>query len=343
MKVAIVYNEPVPGKPDSEDVLDEVRLVIDAVKILGYNFRTFSIHPVRKKAPPGLSNGVHRLNDEICLLLNQLKEYSPSVIFNLVEGIEDRQRFHPVIASLFELSGYPYTGSPFDALLTTTDKILTKAMLSAHGIPTPLWEQCHGNYDFQTTLSPPWIIKPTWEDASVGIEDSSVFSDKDSLIPKFSKMYSRYNGQPILIEEYIEGREFNISLFERLDGTIEVLPVAEMVFANWPEEKPKIINYKAKWDKSSFEYNNTVRRFNPEGAPFDLIRELSLKCWSLFGLKGYARIDIRMDKRERIFVIEVNTNPCIAPDSGFIMSAKEAGYDAKDVIKEILDTAIKKS
>jgi len=353
MRVAVIYNEPVPGRPDSEDVLDEVGLVVDALKVIGYDFKTFPIFNDTYFSSP--------LGEGVCFLLGQLKEYSPSVIFNLVESIGDKQRFHPVITSLFEIAGYPYTGSPFDAILTTTDKTLTKAVLTAYGIPTPLWEQYYGrntshfsqisdarkktahilfkSKDFQIAVSPPWIIKPAWEDASVGIDEGSVFSDKDLLIPKLSKMYSRYNGQPILIEKYIEGREFNISLFEHSDGTVDVLPVAEMVFTRWPEEKPKIVSYKAKWDKCSFEHNNTVRAFDPKNVPLDLMRDLALKCWGVFSLRGYARVDMRMDKKGRVFVIEVNANPCIAPDSGFIVAAKEAGYRIQDVIKEILDVA----
>jgi D-alanine-D-alanine ligase len=353
MKVAVIYNEPIPGRPDSEDVLDEVRLVVDALKVIGYDFKTLPIFNDRYPSSP--------LGEEVCFLLGQLKEYSPSVVFNLVESIGDKQRFYPVIPSLFEIAGYPYTGSPFDAILTTTDKTLTKAVLTAYGIPTPSWQQyyrkntSHFNQipdarkkithilfqhnNFQISVSPPWIIKPAWEDASVGIDEGSVFNDKDLLIPKLSKIYSRYNGQPILIEEYIDGREFNVSLFEHLDRTVELLPIAEMVFTKWPEEKPKIVSYKAKWDKGSFEYNNTVRVFDPKNAPLDLIRDLALRCWGVFGLRGYARVDMRMDKKGRVFVIEVNTNPCIAPESGFIIAAKEAGYRVEDVIKGIVDVA----
>lgn len=360
MKVAIVYNEPLAGVPDSEDVLEQVKLVKDASVSAGYDSKPF---PFRNKP-----SSPH-FYEEIRLLFRELENFSPDVVFNLVETFGNNQKFHPVIASLFESHGYAYTGSPFDAILTTTDKILTKTVLIAYGIPTPLWEQYkkvastrfrgtkHAvqmsgtkkmaahlmpqDNTFRTTVPAPWIIKPAWEDASVGISDGSVFDDADLLMPKLSEMYSKYNGQPILIEEYIDGREFNVSVLEHSDNSVEVLPIAEQVFANWPEGKPRIINYKAKWDSTSFEYNNTVRKFNPENVPLDSIRNLALKCWSIFNIKGYARVDMRMDKRGRVLVVEVNANPCIAPDSGFIMAAKEAGYSSKDVIKEIIASAVK--
>lgn len=360
MKVAIVYNEPRPGIPDSEDVLEQVKLVKDASVSAGYDPGAFPILS-RPSAPD--------LHKEISLLFRELEKFSPDVVFNLVETFGNNQKFHPVIASLFESHGYAYTGSSFDAILTTTDKILTKTVLTAYGIPTPQWEQYkkvastrfrdtkHAvqmsgikkmtahlmplDNTFQTAVPAPWIIKPAWEDASVGIDDSSVFDNANLLTPRLSKMYSKYNSQPILIEEYIDGREFNVSVLEHSDNSVEVLPVAEQVFANWPEGKPRIINYNAKWDSTSFEYNNTLRKFNPENIPLDSIKELALKCWSVFNISGYARVDMRMDKKGRVMVVEINANPCIAPDSGFIMAAEEAGYSPKDVVEEIIGTAVK--
>ncbi|MEK6776657.1 MAG: ATP-grasp domain-containing protein [bacterium] len=337
MKVALVYNKPITGKPDSEDVLDEVELIIGALDLLGYDFETFILDSEYLNST---------LSEELCLLLKQLKRYSPDVVFNLVESVGDQQRYFPVVASFFEISGYFHTGSPFDALLTTTDKILTKSVLTARGIPTPSWDQYRGNPacgpDFRIALNPPVIIKPACEDASVGIDDRSVFHDPEAILSELPEIYKRHNGQPLLIEQFIDGREFNISLLEHRDGTVEVLPVAEMVFESWPEGKPRIVNYHAKWDKSSFEYQHTVRTFNPENAPIEAIKETALKCWHVFNLRGYARVDIRLSPDGKVYVIEANANPCIASNSGFIMSAKERGYKIQDVIKEIIEVAVRK-
>ena len=149
-------------------------------------------------------------------------------------------------------------------------------------------------------------------------------------------MYLRHNGQPILIEEYIDGREINIPLLELEDGTVKVFPISEIVFDDWPTDKPKIVNYAAKWDEQAFEYENTNRTFHPEGAPLDYLEKLALKCWRLFRLRGYARVDARMDKDGNIFIIEINANPCIADGSGFMRSMSEGGLEAKAVVKNLL-------
>jgi D-alanine-D-alanine ligase len=326
MKVAVVYNQPEPGKPDSEDVLDEVKLVTDALGNLGYEPRTFALGA----------------EDRACVrFLHELGAYAPGAVFNLVENLGEDQRFYPIVASLFEIAGYPYTGSPFEALLTTTDKTLSKALLTSWGIPSPLWQQFRGEIE-DITVPPPWIIKPAWEDASVGITDNSLFHDRNLLIAGLSKMYEDHQFQPILIEQFIEGREFNVSLVENEDGAVEALPLAEMVFHQWPEGKPRIVNYQAKWDRDSFEYRNTVRRFNPSDAPLDEIRHVALKCWEAFSLSGYARVDMRTDAQHEVYVIEVNTNPCVAPDAGFMAAAREAGYGTEEIIDKILKTALKK-
>lgn len=154
-------------------------------------------------------------------------------------------------------------------------------------------------------------------------------------------MYQRHNKQPILIEEYIDGRELNIPILELEDGTVKVFPISEIVFDEWPDDKPKIVNYAAKWDEGAFEYENTGRTFEPEGAPMEYLEKLALKCWRLFRLRGYARVDARMDDQGNIFIIEINANPCIADGSGFMRSMYEGGLEAKDVVKALVQAPLR--
>jgi D-alanine-D-alanine ligase len=118
------------------------------------------------------------------------------------------------------------------------------------------------------------------------------------------------------------------------------MPFAELVFVNYDSNRPKIIDFKAKWEIDSFEYLNTVREFPGNRLGKELIsrlREAALKCWHLFGLKGYARIDVRTDSNENVFVIEINSNPCISPDSGFVAATKEGGYDFAEVLQRVIN------
>ena len=141
-----------------------------------------------------------------------------------------------------------------------------------------------------------------------------------------------------IIQDYIDGREFNISVLFSENGP-EVMPPAEMVFHNFEDDKPKIVDFKAKWVAESFEYENTIREFprkklNPVLS--EKIREIVLRCWHVFGLKGYARVDMRIDKKENPFVIEVNANPCMSPDSGLVAATNEAGLPITEVLRRII-------
>jgi D-alanine-D-alanine ligase len=146
----------------------------------------------------------------------------------------------------------------------------------------------------------------------------------------------------LLIEQYINGREFNISLLEDEKGDPEVLPPAEIIFNNWPQGKPKIVNYNAKWDDRSFEYNNTVRSFPlPDDPAVRAVSDTALRCWVLFGLRGYARVDMRVDDKHGVHVIEINANPCISPDAGFMAATACASLLPEEVIERILNAALR--
>lgn len=345
MKVAVVYNEPVKGRPDSEDVLDQVKLVCDALKGLGEEFSQF---PVRNASSglrglPYLSRKSQSdgfpLGDSVVLTMLSLKKFNPDVIVNLLEEINDRQEFQALFIMIYEAMGYAYTGSDQSAVLTATDKVLAKRVMKAAGIPTPEFEVYRGEGDFKIAFQGPWIAKPALEDASVGVNDSSIFDSEKELKMRIPEIHQRYGRQPLLIEQFIEGREFNVSMLETPEG-VEVLPVAEMTFRDWPANKPRIVGYNAKWAEGSFEYDNTVRRFMPEGADIDGMREVSMKCWREFGLRGYARVDLRLSALGGIYVLEANPNPCISATSGFIAAVKEGGYSDEKFVKAIIHAAL---
>jgi D-alanine-D-alanine ligase len=180
-----------------------------------------------------------------------------------------------------------------------------------------------------------YIIKPIWEDGSLGITSDSVFECK----PGFEAKLKGLDDAHWFIEDFIDGREFNISLLAGKDGP-EVLPPAEIVFVNYDESRPRIIDFKAKWEIDSFEYINTVREFPGNKINNHLatnLKEAALACWHLFSLKGYARVDVRTDNNDNVFVIEINGNPCISPDGGFVAATREAGYPFTEVLQRIIN------
>ncbi|MCB1150495.1 D-alanine--D-alanine ligase, partial [bacterium] len=148
-------------------------------------------------------------------------------------------------------------------------------------------------------------------------------------------------GAPWFAEAFVEGREFNIALLEGPAGRA-VLPPAEILFPDYPEGKPRIVGYAAKWDPGSFEYTHTVRSFPTEDRDGPLLAEvgrLARACWDLYGLRGWARVDFRVDARGRPFILEVNANPCLAPDAGFAAALDRAGTSFADAVAHILAAA----
>jgi D-alanine-D-alanine ligase len=147
-------------------------------------------------------------------------------------------------------------------------------------------------------------------------------------------------GKPFFAERFVEGREFNLSL---LGETPDVLPPAEIDFGAYPAEKPRIVGFGAKWTHASFEFKNTPRRFDFPAADTSLVRQmtnLAVECWRLFGLRGYARVDFRVDLAEQPWILEINTNPCIAPTSGFAAAMEQAGLSYDDGIQRIIEAAL---
>jgi D-alanine-D-alanine ligase len=187
-----------------------------------------------------------------------------------------------------------------------------------------------------------YIIKSVWEHASKGINQNSIFHS--TCIEEFLSQIKRQTSQTgwdCFAESYIEGREFNLSILESGDGP-EVLPAAEIQFLDYPEGKFKIVDYPAKWEKESFEYKHTCRCFDFIDTDKNLLQQLStisLKCWNLFKLRGYARIDFRIDIHGNPWVLEVNTNPCLAPDSGFVAATRQAGFSFDQVLERIINAA----
>jgi D-alanine-D-alanine ligase len=224
----------------------------------------------------------------------------------------------------------PYTGSSYEATFVTSNKTVAKKIMRYHGIPTPASITAKRLNEIKPGSR--YIVKPIWEDGSLYLDEASVM-DGITLREKAESL----DFQRFFIEEYIDGREFNISILTSENGPV-VLNPAEIVFTNYAPEKPKIVGYTAKWDTDSFEYKNTVREF-PELKP-DLqtaLKKICIDCWEAFKIKGYARVDIRLDATGNPFVLEVNPNPCISPDSGFIAALHQTGMGVDMAIANIVN------
>jgi D-alanine-D-alanine ligase len=299
---------------DELEVLEQVAHIEDHLKLLG-------ISVYRK----GITTNFMQ---EIALLAKE----KPDFVFNLVESINNKGELNYMVPALLNMHSIPYTGNPLGAMFITSNKTIASKTMREAGISNPA-----SYLPSQSNLLKPgrkYIVKPIWEDGSLGINVDSVFD----VVPGFEKRLEGLDDSHWFIEEFIDGREFNVSVLAGKDGP-EVLPPAEIVFVNYGETKPRIFDFKAKWEIDSFEYENTVREF--PGKSLDplfvkKLKEIALTCWHLFGLKGYARIDSRTDINGNVFVIEINANPSISVDSGYVAATMEGGYTFTQVMERII-------
>ncbi len=299
-----------------------------------------------------IGEAIQTLGDESLLIpfemdlnktIAKLRALQPDIVFNLVETVGGRGSMIYFATALLDFLRFPYTGCGTDAMFMTSNKPLTKKILHANGIATPPWITAQGDVS-GVSPSGPYLMKPSWEDASVGLDDESVLQTS-SLPALRDALHARQTqlGMECFAEAYIDGREFNIALLSTEQG-VRILPAAEMLFVGYPKDKLKLLDYRAKWVEDSFEYDNTRRTLDLPPGDAGLVgrlRDIALQCWRLFGLRGYARVDFRVDQKGLPWVLEINANPCLSLDAGFAAALDHAGIKYSEAIDDILRNALR--
>lgn len=318
MKKAVVLINQLSDHPseDEWDVLDQACEIEIALDNLGYKSeRVF-------------------LNLNLASVRELIDYHKPGVVFNLVESVDGKGDLIYLAPAILNHLHIPYTGCPLESMFITSNKMMAQKMMRGANIPTPRAY----SYDELDELDTEkyYIAKPLWEDASVGIDDHSVFcGDQSSILDDFKRCWNR----SFFVEEYVEGREFSLSLLGGLKGPV-VLPPAEIRFMDFPDDKPHIVGYAAKWDHESFEYHNTCRSFDFPDQDLPLLvkmETLAYEIWDLFKLRGYARVDFRVDKYGKPYVLEVNANPCLSADAGFQAACQRMNISFTEVVGRILE------
>ena len=284
------------------------------------------------------------INGDIKDFFNTLTTEKPDYVFNMCEDVDNDNWGEIYIAGILELLNIPYTGSDPLCLGICLDKGKSKDILNSYRIPTPRHQIFTKITDqLNQELQFPFIVKPIYEDGSYGIETQSVVNNEEELKHRLGIILNEYS-QPALVEEYIAGREINVSVVGNGDN-IRILPFSEIDYSSLPEGLPKICSYSAKWEQDSEEYKGTmpVCPALVNKTTGDQLEEISKKVYEIFGCCDYARVDFRVTEDGQPYVIDVNPNPCISPDSGFARSGAAAGLEYKDLMRTIFDICKERS
>jgi len=325
--VLIVHNRPLQNAASDmlesdAGILEEVKAVQQSLDNLGYPNRVVGI------------NSLAELNT--CLL-----QSDEPVVVNLVEYLPENPQDASQVPTVCRAFGKSCTGSDSLALMLGLDKWRCKALLEQAGLHTPHGILIRADQEFHLDDLPagPFIVKPVAQDASEGIDDSSIVQQPDQALREaMQRIYERFH-QQALVEQFIEGRELNISLLQTGDR-VAVLPLAEIDFSALTT-RPHIVGYAAKWQADSFEYQHT-QRLLPAPLSEDTaaqVRQTALTAWQALGCQDYARVDMRLANTGELYIIEVNPNPDISPDAGFTAALLCSGTTYERFVETIVENA----
>ena len=301
-RVLVLFNQPVlpPGHPDYDseaEVLYSVKIVRDSLTALGIPHDQFGV------------------TDDLAPLLERLTRADFDVAFNLYEGTADFSITEVYFTGLLEWLRIRFTGCPSHTLVLARQKVLAKTLFRDAGLPTAAFAVVpEGQPAPVLDFGFPAIVKPTSEDASVGIEQAAVVRDADELAARVAFIHEQY-GQPALVEQYISGREIQLSLID-LHGTGDpvLLPASEIAFGPPTTNRPwPIYTYTAKWNEHSEEFANATVKVGVVLPP-DVdarLRDTVSRVYHLLGARDYARVDLRLTSTGELSVLELNPNPSI--------------------------------
>ncbi|MFO0866630.1 MAG: ATP-grasp domain-containing protein [Gemmataceae bacterium] len=324
--ILTLYNQPLLplGHPDAESEHSVVQIATKASSIVEQaGYRTALL-------PLGLDPTV---------LWKELKKRKPAAVLNFFEGNYDRTETESYVAGLMEWKGVSFTGSPMQALTVGRAKHLTKHLLRGAGLPTSEYRVVERLPVGDLGMPWPVIVKPATQDASVGMAQDSVCTNAFQLEQRVAYLLETF-GPPVLIEEYVAGREFNVGVIELPD--LQALPPAEILFNEPKEGYWPILTYEGKWIESSPDYQGPPPKYPAEIEPRleERMCDIAKRAFRVLGCRDYARIDFRMNAAGEPYVLEINPNPEICDYACFGLILKSAGIRYEDFLIRLVEQAI---
>lgn len=264
--------------------------------------------------------------------IKRLEKSNTDLVLNLVDSIRGQEDLSPVIPATLELLNIPYTGSGIMGLAINANKFLTKTLLLQNGIPVPHFQLFNSSTDpLDYQLRFPLIAKLNEIHGSVEISESSVVENERDLRKKIDDLMRVYK-QPVLVEEFIVGRELTVLIFE---GIHKKVYAGERVFLNGG--KYKIVSFEAAWGE---EDKYTYKKY-----PLDEnLKNYIKKAFEVLKMDDYGRFDIRMDEAGRYYFIDANANPALGPKEAqcaFGTVLDLYNVDFTDVMKRLIINTLK--
>jgi D-alanine-D-alanine ligase len=309
---------PVTRTLDKKEVEDEV---VEALVKLGHDASLYELDGTPKS-------------------LLALARLDCDLIFNLTESFADDDTADYKIAAFLDLLGKRYTGSGTHGLMLAQDKAIAKKIFAFHGVRTPVFARSfRGRLDFSHDLQFPVIVKPAREDGSIGIEFSAVVSSIRELMERIDWLHANFDS-PVLIEEYIEGREIYVGVLG--NDKPEALPVVELDLSKLPDGTPKIAGAEVKWGKGTAAYRDTksmIATNLPEETAAAL-QKTAIAAYQALELRDYGRVDMRLQPDGQVQVIEVNPNPWLSSRAELALAGRKAGRTYPQLVGEIVELAM---
>jgi D-alanine-D-alanine ligase len=255
-----------------------------------------------------------------------LSDFDPRqyIVFNWCESLPGVYHSEWMVAQYLEKHNFTFTGASSSTIALAQDKCRVKKLLDSSGILTPRWQVYYDGDSSVEWKRFPAIVKPSREHCSEGIDRNAVVSGPAELKNRIRYIIEKFE-QPALVEDFIDGRELHVTLWD--DGDLKVLPPAEMEFSLFDDEHDRLCTYEAKFEPKSKQYQNinTVLPAPLEEYELCVMEQICKAAYMATGCRDYARIDMRI-KNGLMYILDVNPNCDISPDTSTISAVEYAGY-----------------
>lgn len=273
--------------------------------------------------------------------IDSISSLKGDVFFNLIEWTGLDLPLADRAFALLEKTGFPITGATRENYMMTSDKTSMKKALDRYSLPTARWQLfTTGDETVRPDFHYPVIIKPSLEHCSIGLDHDSIVSEKQALVPRVKEKIETFH-EPMIVEEFIIGREFQVTALETATGVL-VLPPAEVVFAD--KDPHHLLTFESRWDSETADYKSSHVAISELSSKLQQgITNVTQHAFRTLSMRDYARMDIKT-QGDDVYILEANSNPGLSDDMeyGMTLSYKAIGWTFKDFLEKIVSSSLRR-